>query len=125
LPPQVRSRFVAEIESSAQNGIQVGAGQSGGSTRLGPGLPARLAAEIARIGHEVFTFAYVTAMRQTMVLPIILLGVGALSCLAIKQGQHAAEPAREQASQMAGTISSPGSSGSLGNNPGSSSGTVS
>jgi len=59
-----------------------------------------------------------------MVLPIILLGVGALSCLAIKQGKRAPEPA-EAESHMAGTISSPGSSGSLGNNPGSSSGTAS
>src|SRR6516225_6221490 len=84
LPPQVRGKFVSGINKSAQSGIQVGAGQSGGSTQLGPGLPARVAAEIARIGHDVFTFAYVTAMRQTMLLPIILLGVGALSCLAIK-----------------------------------------
>src|SRR6516165_226542 len=124
LPPQLRGRFVAGIDNSAKNGIQVGAGQSGGSTQLGPGLPARVAAEIARIGHDVFTFAYVTAMRQTMLLPIVLLGVGALSCLAIKEGKRAPEPA-EQASQMAGTISSPGSSGSLGNSPGSSSGTAS
>jgi EmrB/QacA subfamily drug resistance transporter len=124
LPPQLRGRFVAGIDNSARNGIQVGAGQSGGSTQLGPGLPARVAAEIARIGHDVFTFAYVTAMRQTMVLPIILLGVGALSCLAIKQVKRAPEPAG-QPGQMAGTISSPGSSGSVGNNPGSSSGTAS
>jgi EmrB/QacA subfamily drug resistance transporter len=93
LPPQLRGRFVAGIDNSAKNGIQVGAGQSGGSTHLGPGLSARVATEIARIGHEVFTFAYVTAMRQTMLLPIILLGVGALSCLAIKQDKRTAEPA--------------------------------
>jgi hypothetical protein len=127
LPPQVRGRFVAGIDSSAKNGIQVGAGQSGGSTHLGPGLSARVAAEIARISHDVFTFAYVTAMRQTMLLPIILLGVGALSCLAIKQGggqDHTAAPG-EDSGQMAGTISSPGSSGSVGQSPGSSPGTAS
>src|SRR6201981_3568240 len=70
LPPQVRGRFISEMDSSARNGIQVGAGQSGGSTHLAPGLPAQIVAEIARIAHEVFTFAYVTAMRQTMILPI-------------------------------------------------------
>jgi EmrB/QacA subfamily drug resistance transporter len=101
LPPQVRGRFVAGIENSAKNGIQVGTGQSGGSTNLGPGLPARVAAEIARIGHDVFTFAYVTAMRQTMILPIILLGVGALSCLAIKQGKRVAEPAEATKTETA------------------------
>src|SRR5229473_2726772 len=38
LPPQVRSRFVSEVGNSARNGIQVGAGQSGGSTHLAHGL---------------------------------------------------------------------------------------
>jgi hypothetical protein len=56
-------------------------------------VPARVAAEVARIGHDVFTFAYVTAMRQTMLLPIIGLGIGALSCLAIKERKRAPEPA--------------------------------
>ena len=101
LPPQVRGQFVAGIDNSAKNGIQVGAGQSGGSTHLGPGLPARVAAEIARIGHDVFTFAYVTAMRQTMLLPIILLGVGALSCLAIKQARRVPEPAEAAKTETA------------------------
>ena len=101
LPPQVRGRFVAGIENSAKNGIQVGAGQSGGSTRLGPGLSAQVAAEVARIGDDVFTFAYVTAMRQTTLLPIILLGVGALSCLAIKQGKRAPKPAEAAKTETA------------------------
>jgi hypothetical protein len=85
LPPQVRSRFVSEMDRSAQSGIQVGAGQSGGSTHLAHGLPAQVVAEISRIAHDVFTFAFVTAMRQTMIMPIILLAVGALSCLAIRE----------------------------------------
>jgi EmrB/QacA subfamily drug resistance transporter len=92
LPPQVRHRFVTAIDSSAKNGIQVGAGQNGGSTHLSHGLPQQVIAEIARIGHEVFTSAYVTAMRQTMLLPIVLLAVGAISCLAIKQPRRASQP---------------------------------
>jgi hypothetical protein len=88
LPPQVRGRFISEMDASARNGIQVGAGQSGGSTHLAKGLPAQVVAEIGRIAHDVFTFAFVTAMRQTMLMPIILLGVGALSCLAIREGRR-------------------------------------
>ena len=84
LPPQVRHQFVTQIHNSANNGIQVGAGQNGGSTHQFPGAPPGLVAEIARIAHDVFTFAFVTAMKQTMILPIVLLAVGALSCLAIK-----------------------------------------
>ena len=97
LPPQVRGRFISEMDNSARNGIQVGAGQSGGSTHLAPGLPAQIVAEIARIAHEVFTFAYVTAMRQTMILPVVLLGVGALSCLALKEGKRVPAPPVEEA----------------------------
>jgi EmrB/QacA subfamily drug resistance transporter len=99
LPPQVRSRFVTEIHNSAKSGIQVGAGQSGGSTHLGPGVPARIVAEIARIGHEVFTSAFVTAMRQTMLLPVILLAIGALSCLMIREGKRAQAPAQPEAAK--------------------------
>jgi EmrB/QacA subfamily drug resistance transporter len=97
LPAQVRGRFVTEINKSAQNGIQVGAGQNGGSTHLGPGVPAQIVAEITRIAHEVFTSAFVTAMKQTMLLPIILLAIGALSCLAIKEGKRAPTPAEPAA----------------------------
>jgi len=92
LPPQVRGRFVSEMDSSAKSGIQVGAGQSGGSTHLAKGITAQLVAEISRIAHDVFTFAFVTAMRQTMIMPIVLLGVGALSCLAIKEARRAPTP---------------------------------
>jgi EmrB/QacA subfamily drug resistance transporter len=94
LPPRLRHPFVAGMDSSAKSGIQVGAGQSGGSTHLGRGLPQQVVAEIARIAHDVFTFAFVTAMRQTMILPVVLLAVGALSCLAIREGKRA--PGREE-----------------------------
>jgi EmrB/QacA subfamily drug resistance transporter len=98
LPAPVRGPFVTQIHNSANNGIQVGAGQNGGSTHQIPGAPPALIAEIARIAHDVFTFAFVTAMRQTFILPVILLVVGALSCLAIKGGRPAApEEIPEQA----------------------------
>ena len=99
LPPQVRGKFVSGINKSAQSGIQVGAGQSGGSTHMGPGVPAQIVAELTRIGHEVFTSAFVTAMKQTMLLPVILLGIGALSCLAIKEGKRTPAPAAPEAAK--------------------------
>jgi EmrB/QacA subfamily drug resistance transporter len=108
LPPQVRSRFVSEMDNSARNGIQVGAGQNGGSTHLAQGLPQQIVHEIARIAHDVFTFAFVTAMRQTMILPIVLLAIGALSCLALREGKHTpAPPAAEAAQAEAATPTAP------------------
>ena len=97
LPPQVRSRFLTQIHNSASNGIQVGAGQNGGSTHQIPGAPPGLVAEIARIAHEIFTSAYVTAMRQTLIMPIILLAIGAISCLALTSGKPARQPAPQEA----------------------------
>jgi EmrB/QacA subfamily drug resistance transporter len=91
LPPAVRGRFITEIHNSANNGIQVGAGQNGGISGQA-GLPAQLAAEVARIGHDVFTSGYVQAMRSTMLLPVILLAVGAVSCFALRERRPAAEP---------------------------------
>jgi EmrB/QacA subfamily drug resistance transporter len=101
LPPQLRGRFVTEIRSSASSGIQVGAGQSGGVARQS-GLPAQLAAEVARIGHDVFSYGYVEAMRSTMLLPVILLGVGAASCLALKK--QVRKPGAQPGSPAAGGV---------------------
>ncbi len=92
LPPALRGRFVSQLHESAQGGIRLGAGQNGGSTHQATGLPAQLAAELARIAHDVFTFGYVTAMRQTMLLPVVLLVIAALSCFALRTGKPAAEP---------------------------------
>jgi EmrB/QacA subfamily drug resistance transporter len=93
LPPQVRGRFITEIQHTASSGVQVGAGQNGGMSGQS-GLPAHLAAEVARIGQDVFTFGYVDAMRSTMLLPVILLGVGAVSCLLLRE--HMRRPAEPQ-----------------------------
>jgi EmrB/QacA subfamily drug resistance transporter len=95
LPPQARGRFIAGIQRSASNGIQVGVGQNGAARQAG--LPAHLAAEVSRIAHDVFTFGYVDAMRTTMIMPVVLLTVGAASCLAIRRPQRPAEtgPAAE------------------------------
>jgi hypothetical protein len=71
LPPSVRGRFVSEMDhprGTASSGFY----QSGGSTHLAPAFRHR--SPIARIAHDVFTFAYVTAMRQTMIPLIVLLG---------------------------------------------------
>ena len=96
LPPQVRSHIMSQIQQSAKNGIQVGAGQNGSASHKIPGAPPALLAEIGRIIHDVFAYAYVTAMRQTMILPVVLLGIGALSCLALKGRKPAPQPVPEQ-----------------------------
>jgi EmrB/QacA subfamily drug resistance transporter len=117
LPAQVRGRFITEIQKTAQNGIQVGAGQNGGLNKQS-GLPANLVAEVARIGHDVFTFGYVDAMKSTMVLPVVLLTVAALSCLAIQQQRKQPAPVVAGAAGAGAAPDGPVSAGAAANGNG-------
>jgi EmrB/QacA subfamily drug resistance transporter len=106
LPGPIRNHLITGFGTAAKNGIQVGAGQSGSSFKPGHGVPPSLVAEIERIAGQVFSHGYVNAMRDTMVLPVILLLVGSASCLAVKRrARSAAEEA--EAAQLA--ASPPGS----------------
>ncbi|HEU5387713.1 MAG TPA: DHA2 family efflux MFS transporter permease subunit [Streptosporangiaceae bacterium] len=125
LPPQARGPFVSGFRKAASSGL-IGGAPSGSAAPAGtsPGL----AAQLRRLGAEVFGQGYVHAMRWTMVLPIAVVLLAAASCLALRNGaaDHGdAAAAAADSGQMAGTISSPGSPGSLGQSPGSSSGTAS
>src|SRR6201982_4198569 len=123
LPPQARAPFVNGFRQAASSGLIGGAPAGSGAPA---GAPPGLAAQLHRLGAEVFSTGYVLAMRWTMVMPIAVVLIAAASCFAIKNKAAGQGPvAAEQDGQMAGTISSPGSSGSLGQSPGSSSGTVS
>jgi hypothetical protein len=82
LPAPIRDKLVAGVTRAANSGA-VGSGQS---TSFHPqhGIPAQLASHVAQIYQASFTHGYVDAMRPTIVLPIAVLAVAALSCLAIK-----------------------------------------
>jgi EmrB/QacA subfamily drug resistance transporter len=120
LPAQARATFISGFHQAAATGLLSGSPANSGAAGSHP-VPKALAAELHRLAAQVFTHGYVLAMRWTMVLPISVVALAAASCLAIRRDRgpdQAAAPA--QAGQMAGTISSPGSSGQ---SPGSSSGT--
>jgi EmrB/QacA subfamily drug resistance transporter len=87
LPPQLRGPFVTGFRQAAGN-------LTGGAPtpNLPPGTPHSLAAELTRLGALVFTDGFVPAMRQTMIMPIAVVAVAALSCLAIKVRREASPP---------------------------------
>jgi EmrB/QacA subfamily drug resistance transporter len=119
LPAHVRGQFIDGVRQAAASGL-IGSAPGSAAPR---GTPPALAAELRRLGAEVFSHGYVLAMRWTMVMPIAVVILAAASCFAIKnnvRGQGGTAVPVEQAGQMAGTISSPGSSGQ---SPGSWSGT--
>jgi EmrB/QacA subfamily drug resistance transporter len=90
LPPATRDHLIAGFEATAKNGVGVGAGQGGAGVQLPQGLPAQLVREIEQIAHAIFTNGFVEAMRWTMLMPIVVLVIGAVSCLLIKQNPAAA-----------------------------------
>ncbi len=123
LPPPARGPFVSGFRQAAASGLIGAPARSAAPAGTSPGL----AAQLRRLGAEVFPQGYVVAMRWTMILPISVVALAAASCLALRSkagGQDGATAAAADSGQMAGTISSPGSSGSLGQSPGSSSGTA-
>ncbi len=97
LPAAFRDQFIKAFSSVASNGFQIGVGQNGAS--LPAGVPAQAAAQIARLAHDVFTSAYIDAMKSTLVVPVIFLAFTALTTVLIKRRQRAAVQPAERPSE--------------------------
>ena len=96
LPPALRDRFVQGFSQAVQGGIEVGPHQSAGP-QIPPGLPPQVADTMRTVAEQVFAAGFTEAMKSTLVVPIIVLGVGALSCLFIRETRKPIrEPSREQ-----------------------------
>jgi EmrB/QacA subfamily drug resistance transporter len=90
LPTQYRGQFVTSFSNAAKHGLEVGRGQTGGSLHLPSNLPASVIANIQHLASQVFTHGFSDAMRPTLVLPIVLIVLAAIGCLAVKDSQPAA-----------------------------------
>lgn len=93
LPAQYREGFVAGFSTAAHSGFEVGAGQSG--TNLA--LPAQVQA----VAHYVFTHAFVDAMHPTMVVPIVILVLAAVSATFVRAGKARPAAVHEQEAAVA------------------------
>ena len=97
LPPAYRQQFVAAFSSVASNGFQIGTGQNG--AKLPPGLPPDVARQLTALAHDVFVTGYIDAMKPTLVIPIGVLALTALSALLIKRRPRPAVQRPESASE--------------------------
>lgn len=98
IPAPFRSRFVGGFSNAASSGFQVGVGQTGGGMQLPSTVPAFVVHTLQTLAKAVFDHAYVNAVRPTLLVSIIVLAVGALSCLMIRRTPRAAvqaEPLRQ------------------------------
>jgi EmrB/QacA subfamily drug resistance transporter len=89
LPPPVRSAVVSGFRHAASRGAGPGAGTG---FRPPPGTPPALVKQIEAVYHAVFTHGFVAALRPTMLMPIAVLAVAALSCLALRTGRPTPVP---------------------------------
>ena len=71
LPAEYRDPFVNGFSNAAHSGFEVGAGQTGTTVQL--------PAQVQEIAHYVFTHAFVDAMHPTLILPIAVLVLAAVS----------------------------------------------
>jgi EmrB/QacA subfamily drug resistance transporter len=92
LPAAFREQFIAAFSSVAANGFQIGAGENG--AKLPPGLPPEVAQQLTALAHAVFVTGYIDALKQTLVLPIVVLALTAFSALLIKR--RARQAARQE-----------------------------
>jgi EmrB/QacA subfamily drug resistance transporter len=97
LPAAYREQFVAAFSSVATNGFEIGTGQNG--AKLPPGLPPDVAQQITTLAHDVFVTGYIDALKPTLVLPIAVLALTALSALLIKRRKRTEVPQAEPASE--------------------------
>lgn len=121
LPASVRGGFVASFRGAAKSGLKVGSGQSGSSMRLRNGIPHQAALKVEHVAHDVFTHAFVAAMRPTMVLPMAVIGIAALAGFAVKGGKPAASDLAPTAPREAKTLArsaAPGASAQATTAPG-------
>jgi hypothetical protein len=79
LPTPFRRQFVEGFDAAAGDNLQIGAGQSG--VAVPPGVPREVQDVFLRTFHEGFT----DAMRVSLVVPIVVVAVTAVVCLAVKR----------------------------------------
>jgi EmrB/QacA subfamily drug resistance transporter len=68
MPPQAREKLIAGFQAAAKGGLEVGSGH-----------------RTTGLAGEIFTHGFVSAMRPTILVPILFLAAGALSCVFIKR----------------------------------------
>jgi MFS family permease len=100
VPPGFRQRFIDGFSNAGKGGLEVGRGQTGAG-QLPPSVPPQVAAQLERIFHDVFVNAFINAMRPTLIVPVAVLLLGAVSCLFIQRRKAAAEAAAAHDQQRA------------------------
>jgi hypothetical protein len=79
LPAQFRPAFVDGLAKAAGSATAA----SGGGCQLPQGVPAAAAARVCQLGAQAFDVGFTDAAKATMILPAVVLALGAVACLAM------------------------------------------
>jgi EmrB/QacA subfamily drug resistance transporter len=85
LPPEAQSQVAAGLKQLAASGAEV----ASGSQKIPPGVPE----QVKLAFKSAFDNGYTNAMRVTLVLPIAVMGLAAISVLLVKRRTPGAQPA--------------------------------
>jgi hypothetical protein len=91
VPPQAKTGFVNGFKNAASAGLEV-TGRPPKPAGLSQ-LPEELQARFAAAAKAVFDVAFTNGMRVTLILPISMMGLAALSVLLVKRQKSVNAPA--------------------------------
>jgi EmrB/QacA subfamily drug resistance transporter len=101
MPAEARQRFIDAFSNAGKGSLEVGRSSSSAVANF-PGLPPQVQHQMAQIAHDVFAYGFIDAMRPTLAVPILALGLAAVSCLAIKgRGRAQEAPVRTEETPVA------------------------
>jgi MFS family permease len=83
LPEQFRAQFIDAFGKAGGSSLHVGVGQPGAN--IPAGVPEQARQAITEVALRTFHEAYTSAMRATLLLPLIVLALAAVACLFIKR----------------------------------------
>jgi MFS family permease len=89
LPSEFCDWFLDGFRQGTRGGLEFGTNQAGGGVQATPGIPARVAEQLA---EEVFKNAFVEAMHLTLILSIAVVLLAVISCFAVRQGKVKTRP---------------------------------
>jgi hypothetical protein len=96
LPPEYRDWFVDGFRQATEDGLEVGANGVGGGAEGMPGVPAQIAQQLQQLAQEVLKHGFVDAMHPSLLLPIAVVMLAAMSCLSIKRRKHKEEGGQQR-----------------------------
>ncbi len=82
LPQELRAPFVSGFRNAAASGLKVGRGQAGSS--IPHGLPHQLVGQLEVLSRQVFTHAYVQALRPTLELSLAAMALAMLFSIPVR-----------------------------------------